>query len=998
MGEDSGDEAGIGGGWLSPRTLLDKTTKFVLNAAHGKTRTLLPTTEPAGRGFAETGVLDWGDDIDAGAEDEAEEHAAEPQEHLMLVPERDVLCGRWNDCAVVGDEQSALSPAPPGMLRIVRPAVPPPRRRTATRPGLAGTGAAGQLRQFTALPARVVARVLELLPVDAMLAVANSCRVLRRAMHAHGPGAAGSGAAGAQAYTGVGLRVWRARIGQMGWRMWHERRRGLERRPRIAVPPSHARLLARLSGVDGEAAVLELVRLEPDLVFKAVYAELIGDYSAFARADRCVPALAWAGDGRLRGARSAAERLDQLLWFARGRFTGAADAANRRLVAAADAFEAAHLARFKRALVAGDRAQMRRCALVLAGIRDGRACVRVLVDAHPLFNGAPAPRYSAVLDAGARVADAHTFDAFLGALHSVIAEHARVVAAVLPVPALQESALHAFVQALFASPAGSGSGSGVALGALRRLYAHLRAIPVADQISRGERGLPDAATRDIVYLSTVASVVSLVLDKADAWAQMPHVRLPRELGRRCVFAAFDGVIDEYVLLERRVIERAYEGEVAQWAARAARDSVAAAEAAAADAAARLVNFRQRQQQLDEYRDRVLLVLQDRLQITLEGSSSNGGKRPRRRSSASHEAPRRTVVGDVLGYAPISIDLCLNMVLTNRDTIERLAVFAEAPPDMRLREKAQDAIESVVCSLLQNIGNHLRPAFGHMVAELKDLEHTVMLSLEQHQQQQSGDTAYTAAQAQAEQQARGKFASAELRFFELIHLSDLCVQLLEIYFKSYVAQFIDQHDFLSQSNQERRGLERLVDDSVAVGMDCVISIIMSQTQHIVHTEQRASDFSPDSNVSLALTPTLACTRAVQFLGESTVVLQSMAQRQVRAVFVGEVGLRLVHVLLDHVKQFRITEPGGFQLIADLNLYYDWAAANVDPDILRYFAALKDLANCFILAPRDLRGFLKDQYSRHTFDGVMRSEEVYDVVACRADYRAIRSQVEGHCDFM
>ncbi|KAJ2821166.1 F-box protein: endocytic membrane traffic, recycling ReCYcling 1, partial [Coemansia erecta] len=417
---------------------------------------------------------------------------------------------------------------------------------------------------------------------------------------------------------------------------------------------------------------------------------------------------------------------------------------------------------------------------------------------------------------------------------------------------------------------------------------------------------------------------------------------------------------------------------------------------------RLVNFRLRQQQMDEYKDRVLVVLQDRLQITdganADGANADGanvdgatadsvdGANRRRRSSASQkDMPRRTVVGDVLGHAPVSIDLCLNMVLTNRDTIDRLAVFAEAPPDMRLRELTQDAVESVFCVLLRSIGNHVRPAFGRVVAELKGLERSVVAAAQQ--------------QSQAERQTRARSASAELRFFELVHLSDLAVQMLEIYFKAFMAAFIDERDFLNTCNQERKALERAVDDSVAVGMDCVIEIIMRQTQHIVDTEQADSDYCPSSSVSLALTPTLACTRAVQFLGESTVMLQSMAgQRQMRDVFLGEIGVRLFYVLLEHIKRFRITEPGGFQLIADLNLYYDWAMANVYPDTLRYFTALKDLANCFILAPRDLRAFLQDQYSRHTFDGVMRSEEVYDVVACRADYRNIRTQVEGHCDFM
>ncbi|KAI8323010.1 hypothetical protein GQ54DRAFT_259034 [Martensiomyces pterosporus] len=264
---------------------------------------------------------------------------------------------------------------------------------------------------------------------------------------------------------------------------------------------------------------------------------------------------------------------------------------------------------------------------------------------------------------------------------------------------------------------------------------------------------------------------------------------------------------------------------------------------------------------------------------------------------------------------------------------------------------------------------------------------------------SSGAVYTAQRIQAEKELREKFTSVELRFFELIHLCDLAVQMLEIYYKKDMCMFIVETDFLNTCNQEKKALEHAIDDNVAVGMDCVIEIILRQTQHILDTEQQPSDYHPDSNVSLTLTPTLACTRAAQFLSESTEVIRCMTtQKQMREVFLGEIGARLFNVLLDHIKRFQITEPGGFQLIADLNLYYDWAESNVDPETLRFFTALKDLANCFILAPRDLRGFLRDQYSRRTFDGVMRSEEVYDVVACRADYRQIRTQVEGHCDFM
>ncbi|KAJ2855670.1 F-box protein: endocytic membrane traffic, recycling ReCYcling 1 [Coemansia erecta] len=953
---------------------------------------------------------------------------------------------------------------------------------------------------FIALPHRVLSRIFEFLPIPEMLELLNSCRVVRRVMHRSGPSAYAEGHVGDEAYTAAGMRIWRTMTRRMGWRLWHERIRGRERRQRVSVPRSHKMLLKRLCSVEDEAEIVEIIFKEPDLLFKAIFDNLYTDYVAFRSLECGVPEIFTQAvevkDGvverRWRSPAELGERLDQLLWFGRGWFTSDADLINKRIVVAADRFEQMYHDRFKRAFVGGNCALMQRYAGILETIREGSGCLRLLIDSHPLFNcngDLISSSYHKVLSDSSRVTDSHTFNVFLDGMQRVIEEHARVVAAALPPPVLPKSALYYFVQALFSDR----EGRGIALATLQNLYSHLRSIPVADpsfllmdvENSLDERGgsvsgavharqaVPDEATKDILYLSTVANVVSLLLMASEKWATMEPVSISSELGRRCVFSAFTDVIDDYVQLERRIIERAYGQELDQWAAKikmrpefvsgavsshsataGIRGSVDEAGLAPGPAdSIRLVNFRHRQQQMDEYKGRVLKVLETKLDISLPpemvgalatkeadqratdkgavGSTSAATEktpqqrnvpRARRRSSASQQgdiAPaRRTVVGDVLWNAPISIDLCLNMVLTNRDAIDRLAVFSEAPPDMRLRRSA-------------------------VVAELQALEHTamvVMVSQGRHTTTgaasvsgggatssgsqsaaaaatttapaapaapalaagggSSGSTAtYSVHRVQAEKELREKFTAVELQFFELIHLSDLAVHMLEIYFKKEMCVFIDETDFLNICNQERKALEHAVDDSVAVGMDCVIEIILRQTQHILDTEQAAADYRPDTNLSLTLTPTLACTRAVQFLGESTTVLRSMTtQKQMREVFLGEIGCRLFNVLLEHIKRFQITEPGGFQLIADLNLYYDWAADNVDPETLRFFTALKDLANCFILAPRDLRGFLRDQYSRRTFDGVMRIEEIYDVVACRADYRAIRSQVEGHCDFM
>ncbi|KAJ1781747.1 hypothetical protein LPJ59_006978, partial [Coemansia sp. RSA 2399] len=172
-----GDDPGTAGklptsAWLSvpsPRTLLDRTTKFVLNAAHGKSRSLIPTTDDASldaTDFAETSVQAEGDDVgnnnalriddtidliidesaafdrESGQRQQQQQQQKRQQkqqqvendrdEQTLVVPEVDVLLGKWNAFHILSttsnndigaDEREDYDnrPAtPPGMLRIRR--------------------------------------------------------------------------------------------------------------------------------------------------------------------------------------------------------------------------------------------------------------------------------------------------------------------------------------------------------------------------------------------------------------------------------------------------------------------------------------------------------------------------------------------------------------------------------------------------------------------------------------------------------------------------------------------------------------------------------------------------------------------------------------------------------------------------------------------------------------------------------------------------------------
>ncbi|KAJ1812677.1 hypothetical protein LPJ75_003535 [Coemansia sp. RSA 2598] len=524
--------------------------------------------------------------------------------------------------------------------------------------------------------------------------------------------------------------------------------------------------MKEICGVEDEDELMDILTVEPDLLFKALFDNLYTDYVAFRSLDNATLPLLWhegtdVADGlgaRMRSPEQVAERLDQLQWFGRGGFTYDSDLINRRIVIVTDKYEYVYREKYKRAFLQTDCSLMCAYARVLEHIREGRGCIRLLVDSHPLFGRnqeaiGQRSSYARVLAASNNAVDSYTFGLFLDGMQVLVKEYSRVVSTALPPPRLPTSALYCFVRTMFTN-------DGLALATLKNLYRHLQSIPVATPDSTavsGMRVVPDEATKDILYLSVVADVVALLLAAADEWAEMSPVAIPVELGRRCVYSAFEDVIFDYVVLERRIIERSYDEGLSRWISKSRstdphkdpagfvpavadgrrRESVSSVRSGYSQQyqqqqqqrtnvgdSIRLVNFRQRQQQMEEYKVRVLKVLESKLKINLPpemlnsesevekaeevgeggGELSKGGavnslgvsgmrreERKRRISSGGLNVDlhrqRKTVVGDVLWNAPVSIDLCLNMLLTNREAMDRLAVFAEAPPDMRLRKLA-----------------------------------------------------------------------------------------------------------------------------------------------------------------------------------------------------------------------------------------------------------------------------------------------------------------------
>lgn len=81
----------------------------------------------------------------------------------------------------------------------------------------------------------------------------------------------------------------------------------------------------------------------------------------------------------------------------------------------------------------------------------------------------------------------------------------------------------------------------------------------------------------------------------------------------------------------------------------------------------------------------------------------------------------------------------------------------------------------------------------------------------------------------------------------------------------------------------------------------------------------------------------------------------------------------------------------RLILDLNTYYEWACTLRVSSVKRMFEVLKEVGNLFLADGGDeLRKLVHDL---PRYQGQLRIEEIYEMLASRTDYKKIQKYMEN-----
>ncbi|KAF9175279.1 F-box protein: endocytic membrane traffic, recycling ReCYcling 1 [Mortierella sp. AD010] len=289
---------------------------------------------------------------------------------------------------------------------------------------------------------------------------------------------------------------------------------------------------------------------------------------------------------------------------------------------------------------------------------------------------------------------------------------------------------------------------------------------------------------------------------------------------------------------------------------------------------------------------------------------------------------------------LSVELALHLIHLDKDALHRLSAFAGLGGV--LGGLVEKTIESVFIALLKSLGlQHIKPGFEAAIQQLGRYKPTT---------------------------THGGGVTPLMDFFELVHVADLILQMVQVYYSEEMCKHIDKMDFLNDANKEKKVFERLIDDGVAAGLDKSIEVLIGQVEYILSTMQLPTDYNPDENTDVELQPTHACREAVTCLTTHTKMLIGCTDKHTLDVFFQELGLRL----------FKYDNTANLSICLK------------QPSLTPNFLALKELGNLFIIqSPSDLKQLIHDM---ERFGGILRIEDVFEFAEMRSDWKSIQRIVE------
>ena len=135
------------------------------------------------------------------------------------------------------------------------------------------------------------------------------------------------------------------------------------------------------------------------------------------------------------------------------------------------------------------------------------------------------------------------------------------------------------------------------------------------------------------------------------------------------------------------------------------------------------------------------------------------------------------------------------------------------------------------------------------------------------------------------------------------------------------------------------------------MDRSINAIVGWVKLYLQTEQKKTDFKPESDVDTLNTP--ACLVVSQYLTETIKKIRDSLDGKSLDSVLMELGIRFHRVIYEHLQQFQFNSAGAMCAICDMNEYRKCVKHLNINVVTTLFDTLHALCNLLLVKPENLK---------------------------------------------
>ncbi|KYN04436.1 Exocyst complex component 5 [Cyphomyrmex costatus] len=192
---------------------------------------------------------------------------------------------------------------------------------------------------------------------------------------------------------------------------------------------------------------------------------------------------------------------------------------------------------------------------------------------------------------------------------------------------------------------------------------------------------------------------------------------------------------------------------------------------------------------------------------------------------------------------------------------------------------------------------------------------------------------------------------EIYFFNVMHQCNAIVRLLEERFNDSVLPLVISTPKHADCLLKKKAVLEQIDVKLDTGLERSINAIVGWVKVYLQSEQKKTDFKPESDVDTVSTP--ACLVVVQYVSGMIQLIRNTLDGRHLDTALKELGIRFRKIIYDHLQQFQFNSAGAMCAICDMNEYRKCIKELNVEFVTNLFDTLYALCNLLVVKPENLK---------------------------------------------